>query len=209
MLDVAWMLLSSSSVAWRDANIFFFSSSSIICRWTTCGRPTCSSWNTKMAATPSPCRASCLLQDIPAARGNTVTLTTSNTCTTQTAAAGTIASRRSRAPAATSSPATAGTTTATRGTGAATVSNRAEAVTGHKTTGAAAATAIIDGGGTDTRHGGGGGLCKDWSSPQISQRRRGNMSLNSALTRSGCLYTIPLRLRTVCLRRCIFLFVNF
>lgn len=25
MLDVAWMLLSSSSVAWRDANIFFFS----------------------------------------------------------------------------------------------------------------------------------------------------------------------------------------
>lgn len=110
-----------------------------------------------MAATPSPCRASCLPQDIPAARGNTVTLTTSNTCTTQTAAAGTIASRRSRAPAATSSPATAGTTTATRGTGAATVSNRAEAVTGHKTTGAAAATAIIDGGGTDTRHGGGEG----------------------------------------------------
>lgn len=54
-----------------------------------------------------------------------------------------------------------------------------------------------------------GGLCKDWSSPQISQRRRGNMSLNSALTRSGCLYTIPLRFRTVCLRRCIFLFVNF
>lgn len=113
-----------------------------------------------MAATPSPCRASCLLQDIPAARGNTVTLTTSNTCTTQTAAAGTIASRRSRAPAATSSPATAGTTTATRGTGAATVSNRAEAVTGHKTTGAAAATAIIDGGGTDTRHGGGGVCAK-------------------------------------------------